>query len=109
MPNVTDMPVLSAEDITALLAGRRNRGGHDRFVAAFVATGEMYAVVNAHPDYKGKTVEQLGTSVKQGLLAACKRTEGAAGFKCILTEDEQLLLINPGIVADTLDTDADAS
>jgi hypothetical protein len=66
--------VLSPEMITALLASKRVRGGHEQFVRKFVAQHTVYYwKVNDDLAYQAKTKEQLETSVKQGLETVVKK------------------------------------
>lgn len=93
---------LTAEDITNLLAGTRDRGGHERFVRKFIAEGAMSWYVNHAASYKGKTKAQLETSVKSGLTNAWKAIEGdKPNVKLVMVEDD-LLIINTDVVAERL-------
>lgn len=93
--------VLTPEDITNLLANTRQRGGHEAYVRKFIAEGAMYWTVNYDQSYKGKTPAQLDTSVKQGLLAACKKIDNCPTIKVIMNGDD-LLIINTDKVAANL-------
>lgn len=65
------MITLSAAEITAALSNTRTRGGAESFLKGFVNSGEMYAVVNEHPNYANKSKEQL-VSVKNALTTKAK-------------------------------------
>lgn len=78
MSDLLTLPSLSAAEITALMAGTRDRGGHDRFLAKFAKATEDFNGESrpslaiscmSDPQYNGKKV----SAIEQGLNAAIKR------------------------------------
>jgi len=63
---------LTPQMITQLLAGQRNRGGHERFIRSFVESGEMYTVVTERPEYAGR--DNIG-SLKNMLTQVAAKCE----------------------------------
>jgi len=84
------MSTLSAEDITRLLSQTRNRGGHERFIRRFVESGEMYAVVTDEPEYQGKPVQSLRTTLTQKV----KSLEGFDNVRLVKADDDTLIIVN---------------
>jgi hypothetical protein len=48
------MEALTKEQVSLLLAGTRNRGGHERNIRKFIESGELYVTVSDFPEYKEK-------------------------------------------------------
>jgi hypothetical protein len=58
------LPVLSPEDITALLAEGRARGMYDDPIDTFAKSGEVYMIFSDLPVFKGKDPASVLNSVK---------------------------------------------
>ena len=57
--------VLTPADISAILAGTRNRGGHERNIRKFIDSGELYMDASALSEYKTKDAQILRNTLTQ--------------------------------------------
>lgn len=87
--------VLTAKRITELMAGQRNRGGHERFLRKFVASGEMYWDVGEHIEYAERVRENLA-SIKNTLQMKAKDCE--LPVRLLKVDDSTLIVANTDIV-----------
>jgi hypothetical protein len=88
--------VLTAAQITSLLAGTRNRGGHERVLRKFAESGEMYVTISDMPEYAEKVKANL-TSVKNTLQMKAKACE--LPVRLLKVDDATLIAVNTDIVA----------
>lgn len=87
--------VLTAEEITSLLANGRNKGGNERFLKEFDASEEIYAIVNEHPNYKGKDKGQM-VSVKNALTAKAKALD--LTHIRLVKRDDTIIVVNTALL-----------
>jgi hypothetical protein len=92
---MSDLKTLTAADITRLLSSTRERGGHDAFLREFNDSGEMYAILNSHPRYSGKTKEQL-ISLKNQLSMKAKALD-LTNIKLVKHGDD-IIIVNTALV-----------
>lgn len=88
--------VLTAADITAIIASSRNRGGNEKFLKDFDASGEMYCVLNEVPQYAGKSKEQF-VSVKNALTQKAKSLD--LSHVRLVKNDDMILVVNTNLLA----------
>lgn len=87
--------VLTPEAITALLASKRERGGHERNIKAFVESGEMYK--DLATIYVGKDKDQL-YALKNTLTMKAKALDLAGSVSFAKVEDT-VVMINTAVLA----------
>jgi hypothetical protein len=86
--------ILTAEKISELLAGGREKGRHERTIRQFNASGEMYANVFDMTGYKGKDI----VSTKNTLTMKIKALgEDFAHIRLVKNGDD-LLIVNTSLV-----------
>ena len=82
------MEILTPEAITALLAGSRQRGAHERFLREFADSGNMYAIVNESPQYAGKDIRVVKNTLSQ------KAKSCNLGNVRLVKNGDNLLIVN---------------
>lgn len=97
--------ILSAADITRILANGRNRGGNENFLKGFLASDEMYAVVNEHPNYSGKTKEQM-VSIKNALTTKAKSLD-MTNVR-LVKNDDLILVVNTDKIVTEVEDETEA-
>lgn len=88
--------VLTAEKITALLAGSRQRGGHEKYLRRFLESGEMYWTVSEAPEYSEKVKANI-VSVKNTLTMKAKSLE-FGNIRLVKVDDETLIIVNTEVL-----------
>ena len=92
---------LTPEQITAILAGTRKRGGHADNIRKFVSEGELYTVVSELPEYRTKDA----TVLKNTLTQVAKR-EQIKNVRFVKHEDG-VLMINTELLGANAEVDSD--
>jgi hypothetical protein len=91
---MTDNSVLTAARITELLAGTRNRGGHERYLRSFVASEEMFWTVNEASEYKVKCETKEGLNSLKNTLAMKAKSLQIPNVRLLKADDSTLIIVN---------------
>lgn len=88
--------VLDSAAITALLASKRERGGHERNIRQFIASGEMYRDLSEV--YPGKTAAQLA-ALKNTLTMKAKALD-LSNVRFLKAEDTVIIVNTDNVVTE---------
>lgn len=95
--------ILTAEKISELLAGGREKGRHERTIRQFANSGEMYANVLDMTGYVGKDV----VSTKNTLAMKVKSLGEEFSHIRLVKYEDSLLIVNTSLVEAPADSDED--
>lgn len=89
------MSALTPDQITALIAQSRNRGGAERLCKKLLASGELNLIITDELEYKGKDANSVRNTFNQ----ARHKVEGGQGLKVLVDKDNNMaILVNLNVL-----------
>ena len=96
------MSALTTEQITALIAQSRNRGGAERLCKKLLASEELNLVITDEIEWKGKDANSVRNTFNQ----ARHKVEGGQGLKVLVDKENNMaILVNLNKLSEDEDTE----
>lgn len=97
------MSALTAEQITALVAQSRNRGGAERLCRKLISSGELNVVITDELEWKGKDAQSVRNTFYQTKL---RLGELGKDLKILVDKDNnRAILVNMAVLGAETDTE----